>query len=156
MSGPMVDYFGRKKATFLVNIPHVIAWILMYYAWNIPTLFVANALLGVGTGVMEAPITAYVSEIRSVIVTCNVTHGKRLPSSVDSSNFFIKFFLMRDYVQQKNNGCCLQSTAGRGTLPIFCDRQPACPPWRLGYYIPMANIPNYSFEDTKYLRFFFF
>lgn len=73
MSGPMVDYFGRKKATFLVNIPHVIAWILMYYAWNIPTLFVANALLGVGTGVMEAPITAYVSEIRSVIVTCNVT-----------------------------------------------------------------------------------
>lgn len=82
--------------------------------------------------------------------------GKRLPSSVDSSNFFIKFFLMRDYVQQKNNGCCLQSTAGRGTLPIFCDRQPACPPWRLGYYIPMANIPNYSFEDTKYLSFFFF
>ncbi|XP_075984583.1 facilitated trehalose transporter Tret1-like [Anticarsia gemmatalis] len=62
-SGPIVDYFGRKRATFLVNIPHVIAWILMYFSWNLPSLFIANALLGLGTGIMEAPISSYVSEI---------------------------------------------------------------------------------------------
>ncbi|XP_068619627.1 facilitated trehalose transporter Tret1-like [Battus philenor] len=63
VSGPLVDYCGRKRANFLVNIPHLLAWILMYYAWNLPSLFVANALLGLGSGVMEAPINAYVGEI---------------------------------------------------------------------------------------------
>ncbi|CAG9112660.1 unnamed protein product [Plutella xylostella] len=62
-SGPLVDYFGRKKATFIVNIPHLVAWILMYYAWNVPALFLANGLLGLGTGIMESPINAYVGEI---------------------------------------------------------------------------------------------
>lgn len=64
MSGPIVDHFGRKKANFLVNIPHLVAWILMYFSWNVPTLFIANGLLGLGTGVMEAPINSYVGEIR--------------------------------------------------------------------------------------------
>ncbi|KAJ0172281.1 hypothetical protein K1T71_012254 [Dendrolimus kikuchii] len=63
LSGPIVDYFGRKRASILVNIPHVVAWLLMYFAWDVPSLFIANALLGVGTGLMEAPITSYVSEI---------------------------------------------------------------------------------------------
>lgn len=67
-SGPLVDYFGRKKANFLVNIPHLVAWILMYFAWNLPSLFIANALLGLGTGIMEAPISSYVGEIRYVQV----------------------------------------------------------------------------------------
>ncbi|XP_053615234.1 facilitated trehalose transporter Tret1-like isoform X5 [Plodia interpunctella] len=62
-SGPLVDFFGRKKANFLANIPHLISWTLLYNATNIPTLFVASALLGLGTGVMEAPINAYVGEI---------------------------------------------------------------------------------------------
>ncbi|CAH2054601.1 unnamed protein product, partial [Iphiclides podalirius] len=63
LSGPLVDYFGRRKANFIVNLPHIIAWILMYFAWNLPSLFLANALLGLGTGIMEAPINAYVGEI---------------------------------------------------------------------------------------------
>ncbi|KAL4717200.1 hypothetical protein ACJJTC_017087 [Scirpophaga incertulas] len=63
ISGPVVDYIGRKKATLLVNIPHIIAWLLVYYAFNLPMLFVANGLLGFGTGFMEAPINSYVGEI---------------------------------------------------------------------------------------------
>nr|XP_049693679.1 facilitated trehalose transporter Tret1-2 homolog [Helicoverpa armigera] len=76
LSGPLVDYVGRKRATFLVNIPHVIAWILMYFAWNVPILFIGNALLGIGTGIMEAPINSYVSEISEPSVRgalCTVT-----------------------------------------------------------------------------------
>ncbi|KAJ8711695.1 hypothetical protein PYW08_008649 [Mythimna loreyi] len=63
VSGPFVDYVGRKRATFFVNLPHVVAWILMYFAWNVPSLFIGNALLGIGTGIMEAPINSYVGEI---------------------------------------------------------------------------------------------
>lgn len=63
-SGPLLDHFGRKKALFLVNIPHVVAWLLMYYAWDVPSLFIGNALLGIGTGVMEAPSVTYIGEIR--------------------------------------------------------------------------------------------
>ncbi|XP_013186214.2 facilitated trehalose transporter Tret1 [Amyelois transitella] len=62
-SGPLVDFFGRKKANFLANVPHLIAWTLLYNATNMPILFIASALLGLGTGVMEAPINAYVGEI---------------------------------------------------------------------------------------------
>ncbi|VVC95131.1 unnamed protein product [Leptidea sinapis] len=61
-SGPLMDHFGRKKALFLVNIPHLIAWMLMYFAWNVPSLFIGNALLGIGTGIMEAPSVTYVPE----------------------------------------------------------------------------------------------
>lgn len=63
LSGPLVDNLGRKKATFLVNLPHFAAWILMFYSWNLPSLFMANALIGFGTGLMEAPINSYVGEI---------------------------------------------------------------------------------------------
>ncbi|KAM3956446.1 facilitated trehalose transporter Tret1 [Aphomia sociella] len=63
LTGPLVDYFGRKKANFIANFPHLIAWILMYFSWNLPSLFIANALLGFGSGVMEAPINSYVGEI---------------------------------------------------------------------------------------------
>ncbi|XP_037300888.1 facilitated trehalose transporter Tret1-like, partial [Manduca sexta] len=76
LSGPIVDYFGRKKANFLVNIPHLVAWVLMYFAWDLPTLFIANALLGLGTGVMEAPINSYVGEISEPSIRgalCTVT-----------------------------------------------------------------------------------
>ncbi|XP_068619871.1 facilitated trehalose transporter Tret1-like isoform X2 [Battus philenor] len=62
-SGPLLDYFGRKKALLLVNIPHLVAWLLMYFAWNVPSLFVGNALLGLGTGIMEAPSVTYVGEV---------------------------------------------------------------------------------------------
>ncbi|KAG6462357.1 hypothetical protein O3G_MSEX013211 [Manduca sexta] len=76
LSGPIVDYFGRKRASFLVNIPHLVAWVLGYFAWNLPSLFIANGLLGLGTGLMEAPIAAYVGEITEPSIRgtlCTVT-----------------------------------------------------------------------------------
>ncbi|CAG9793502.1 unnamed protein product [Diatraea saccharalis] len=76
LSGPIVDYFGRKKATFMVNIPHLVAWITLYFAWNLPMLFIANGLMGMGTGLMEAPINSYVGEITEPSIRgalCTVT-----------------------------------------------------------------------------------
>ncbi|RVE53403.1 hypothetical protein evm_001973 [Chilo suppressalis] len=76
LSGPIVDYFGRKKATFMVNIPRLVAWITMYYSWNLPMLFIANGLMGMSTGLMEAPINSYVGEITEPSIRgalCTVT-----------------------------------------------------------------------------------
>ncbi|XP_038207397.1 facilitated trehalose transporter Tret1-like [Zerene cesonia] len=76
LSGPLVDFFGRKKGTFLVNLPLLFAWTLMYFAWNLPSLFIANGLLGFSTGIMEAPINSYVGEISEPSVRgafCSIT-----------------------------------------------------------------------------------
>lgn len=58
-----MEPLGRKRAMFIVNIPHVIAWIMMYRATSIFEVFAANVLLGLGVGLMEAPIITYVGEI---------------------------------------------------------------------------------------------
>lgn len=63
MSGWISEPIGRKKAMFLVNIPHLIAWTLLYYSTTLNEIFVAHILLGLGVGLMEAPIVTYVGEI---------------------------------------------------------------------------------------------
>lgn len=63
LSGWIAEPLGRKRAMFLVNIPHVIGWIMMYNATTITEVFVANILFGLGIGLMEAPIITYVGEI---------------------------------------------------------------------------------------------
>ncbi|XP_075984887.1 facilitated trehalose transporter Tret1-like isoform X2 [Anticarsia gemmatalis] len=89
-SGPLLDHFGRKKALFLVNIPHVIAWLLMYYAWNVPSLFIGNALLGIGTGIMEAPSVTYVGEISDPSIRGILT---TLTNAFTSTGIFVAYFL---------------------------------------------------------------
>lgn len=64
VSSLITDPLGRRRAMFIVNIPHVIAWYMMYNATSISAVFFANMLLGLGVGLMEAPILTYVGEIR--------------------------------------------------------------------------------------------
>ncbi|XP_053615226.1 facilitated trehalose transporter Tret1-like isoform X2 [Plodia interpunctella] len=89
-SGPLLDHFGRKKALFLVNIPHVIAWVLMYYAWDVPSLFIGNALLGIGTGIMEAPSVTYVGEVSDPRLRGLLT---TLTNMFTSAGMFIAYLL---------------------------------------------------------------
>ncbi|CAH2095260.1 unnamed protein product [Euphydryas editha] len=89
-SGPLLDYFGRKKALFLVNIPHLIAWLLMYFAWDVPSLFLANALLGIGTGIMGAPSATYAGEISDPLLRGTLT---TLTNSFTSTGMFIAYLL---------------------------------------------------------------
>ncbi|XP_041983285.1 facilitated trehalose transporter Tret1-like [Aricia agestis] len=90
LSGPIVDYFGRKKASFLVNIPHLVGWTLMHFAWSTPSLFMSNALLGFGTGIMEAPINAYVGEISEPSVRGALCTSTQMFASIGI--FVIYFF----------------------------------------------------------------
>ncbi|KAI5645796.1 sugar transporter domain-containing protein [Phthorimaea operculella] len=89
-SGPVLDYFGRKRALLVVNAPHLVAWLLMHYAWDVPSLFVANALLGIGTGFMEAPSVTYVGEISDPALRGILT---TLTNSFTSTGMFLAYLL---------------------------------------------------------------
>lgn len=62
-SGIILEQLGRKNTMMLVNIPHIVAWLMLYYAQDLQTLFTADILLGLGVGFMEAPVITYVGEI---------------------------------------------------------------------------------------------
>lgn len=59
----VLDYLGRKRAMMIVNIPIAIAWILMYQSNSVLQIFIANSLLGLSVGLMEAPIMTFLGEI---------------------------------------------------------------------------------------------
>lgn len=63
LSGWVSEPLGRKKAMILVNIPHIIAWIMFYFASSLAEMYIGAILLGFGVGFMEAPIVTYIGEI---------------------------------------------------------------------------------------------
>lgn len=63
-SGLISEPLGRKKAMILVNIPHIIAWTMLYFTTSLEEIYIAATLLGLGIGFMEAPVLTYVGEIR--------------------------------------------------------------------------------------------
>lgn len=63
LSGWFTDTLGRRRTMILVNIPHIIAWVLMYRATTITEVYAAGVLLGIGVGLMETSVITYVGEI---------------------------------------------------------------------------------------------
>jgi MFS family permease len=63
LSGVVLEQLGRKKSMILVNVPHVIGWLMFYFASSVPMLYVSAVIMGLGVGFMEAPIITYVGEI---------------------------------------------------------------------------------------------
>lgn len=75
LSGLLTEPIGRKRAMIVVNIPHIIAWAMLYMAGSLEEVFIAAILLGLGVGFMEAPIITYVGEIcepsiRGILTCC--------------------------------------------------------------------------------------
>ncbi|XP_055302406.1 facilitated trehalose transporter Tret1-like [Sitodiplosis mosellana] len=70
----MTDPLGRKRSMIFVNIPLALGWLMIYqgdFYWKILT---GCAFLGLGIGLMEAPIITYLGEIcepstRDVLLT---------------------------------------------------------------------------------------
>lgn len=50
LSGIVLEPLGRKRSMILVTIPHIIGWLLLYYASSLTDLYVAAVLLGLGVG----------------------------------------------------------------------------------------------------------
>ncbi|XP_055607908.1 facilitated trehalose transporter Tret1-like [Uranotaenia lowii] len=75
LSGIVLEPLGRKRSMILVNIPHIVAWMTLYFAGSLEEMYIAAVLLGMGVGFMEAPIVTYVGEIcqpsiRGILTSC--------------------------------------------------------------------------------------
>lgn len=52
LSGWLAESLGRKKAMFIVNLPHLISWTILYYSTSPDEVFIAISLLGFSVGLM--------------------------------------------------------------------------------------------------------
>lgn len=64
LSGCLGEVYGRKAGLILVNIPHLMGWLLFYSATSIPHIYRAASLIGLAVGCMNAPSAVYAGEIR--------------------------------------------------------------------------------------------
>uniref|UniRef100_A0A1B6J4W6 Major facilitator superfamily (MFS) profile domain-containing protein n=1 Tax=Homalodisca liturata TaxID=320908 RepID=A0A1B6J4W6_9HEMI len=62
VSAFLQDILGRKKCLMAVNIPNLIAWIIIYFATRTAHLFIAQIIMGIAMGFLEAPILSYIGE----------------------------------------------------------------------------------------------
>lgn len=62
-TGILTSPLKRKRAMYVVNLPHLIAWSMLYFATSVTHVFIACALLGFGNGLMESPVLTYIGEI---------------------------------------------------------------------------------------------
>lgn len=63
LSGWITEPIGRKHSMIFLNIPHLIAWLMLHFANTHAEMYIAALLLGLGVGLMEAPVVTYVGEI---------------------------------------------------------------------------------------------
>lgn len=70
-SGFVSETLGRRTAMILINIPHLLAFVLFYFSKSIWNVFVAVTLLGFGSGFLKAPSSCFVAEIRCVLNNSN-------------------------------------------------------------------------------------
>lgn len=62
-SGWMTDPLGRRLSMILVNIPIITAWAILCNATSNTMIFTAISIMGLSTGLMEAPVITYLGEI---------------------------------------------------------------------------------------------
>uniref|UniRef100_A0A336M0F0 CSON014627 protein n=1 Tax=Culicoides sonorensis TaxID=179676 RepID=A0A336M0F0_CULSO len=99
LSGVIVEKLGRKHAMMVVNIPHIVAWIMLYFAQDIYTVFIANLLLGLGVGFMEAPGISFCTNVGIISVPWimvseiypNKTRG--MASGITAAINYLMFFI---------------------------------------------------------------
>lgn len=59
----ITEPIGRKYGMLVVNIPHIIGWLTLYFAQSVEAVFAAAVILGLSVGFMETPTITYVGEI---------------------------------------------------------------------------------------------
>ncbi|KAF5288901.1 hypothetical protein FQA39_LY03780 [Lamprigera yunnana] len=74
LSGIVMQPFGRKRIMQLITIPFIFCWIIFYFSNKLWHIYLSLALVGFFGGLVEAPFSAYVSEIteahlRGVLLT---------------------------------------------------------------------------------------
>jgi hypothetical protein len=52
MSGIILEPLGRKRSMILVNIPHIVAWLMFHYASSLRDMYISAVLLGLGVCIL--------------------------------------------------------------------------------------------------------
>ncbi|CAH0381025.1 unnamed protein product [Bemisia tabaci] len=86
-SGYFQELLGRKSTMILVTIPTCAAWITLYFAQSVQTLYLVAGTMGICTGLTEAPLHSYIGEIGE-------PHLRGSLSTLSQSAGFIGVFLM--------------------------------------------------------------
>lgn len=107
-SGWITEPLGRKKAMFFVNIPHLLAWPMLYFSNSLTEIFIAHALFGFGVGLMEAPIVTYVGEIWYVLFSNVSLHAET-----------IYCFVIYEYSEPSIRGVITAMAGISATLGLF-------------------------------------
>ncbi|KAF5288900.1 hypothetical protein FQA39_LY03779 [Lamprigera yunnana] len=63
LSGILTQPFGRKRSMQFITIPFIICWIVFYLSKELWHIYLALGFMGFFGGLVEAPFSAYVSEI---------------------------------------------------------------------------------------------
>lgn len=55
--------YGRRKGIFVASIPFIIGWTMFGLSNTLPTVYIAFAIIGLGTGLKESASLAYTGEV---------------------------------------------------------------------------------------------
>lgn len=61
----LADRIGTKRTLLLAAIPYIIGWILVMLATNVPTMYAARLISGLGYGIAYTAAPMYLGEIAS-------------------------------------------------------------------------------------------
>ncbi|VVC91007.1 unnamed protein product, partial [Leptidea sinapis] len=61
----LADRIGTKKTLLLASVPYIIGWILVMLATNVPTIYAARIISGLGYGIAYTAAPMYLGEIAS-------------------------------------------------------------------------------------------
>lgn len=68
ISGPMAQFFGRKKALIAYGIPFTIGWLLMAFARSVTIIIIGRIIAGFSAGLLSGTAPTYVVEISIISI----------------------------------------------------------------------------------------
>lgn len=63
LSGWLMDRIGRKRTLLITEIPLILGWIIIASASTIEMIYIGRVLVGLGSGMVGAPVRVYTSEV---------------------------------------------------------------------------------------------
>ncbi|XP_063708964.1 facilitated trehalose transporter Tret1-like [Culicoides brevitarsis] len=141
LSAVILEYLGHRKSMILVDILHIIGWLMLYFASSVVELFIAVVILGIGVGFIEAPILTYVGEITEPSIRGVMTSAALF--SAGSGFTFLLFLGTQTTWRTASLICCSVPIV----TAISCLFIPDSPYWLLS-----KNREKDAFKSLQWLR----
>nr|WBU86598.1 facilitated trehalose transporter Tret1-1 [Aleuroglyphus ovatus] len=68
ISGPMAQFFGRKKALIAYGVPFTVGWLLMAFAKSVTVIIIGRVIAGFSAGLLSGTAPTYVVEISIISI----------------------------------------------------------------------------------------